>query len=300
MKRVFIAALCFAALLGFLRPAQRVCATPVTYSFFPARPASSSELSTTVGTLEAYQVHSGSVSYATLTINDETTRTKRMFYIALPFHVNGEIMQCSETSNDNVIAQLHVCTRLPQILNHASIVVVYWPVKPAAFFKGGFATDSVTTARAVPSVVTIGRPYDELSRQPIRIGPQYSGVSFSVTPAVLTTRLKHPAVVSLWFNNVTQDSVSLCVGVFSQTIRFLVLDSAGKAVPSHQPPDYEGGEPFHCGLPPNVQWRFQLPINDFTNFPGPGKYTVFAQVLLDIPQHKRWVNSNPITVYVTQ
>lgn len=151
-KRVFMAALCFATLL-LLHPAHRVSATPVTYSFFPARPASSSELSATVGTVDDYHVYGGSVSYATLTINDETTRAKRTFYIALPFHVNGKIVQCAGKPDNNrysAIAQLHVCSKLPHIVDHTRLVVLYWPVNAVAFFKDGFATDSLTLVQPAP------------------------------------------------------------------------------------------------------------------------------------------------------
>lgn len=141
---------------------------------------------------------------------------------------------------------------------------------------------------------------DALDHTKVALGPTNHGVSVSLTPPMLTTRVGDPMEVSLWITNTTNATRLFCVGDFYDYLRFEVVDSQNHPVGSRVPPDKEKPIPIRCMLPTLTQFRYVVPITDFVTLSSPGDYRVTAKLLASVAYRQQaWVSSNTITLRVT-
>lgn len=116
-------------------------------SFFPRRPSPASQISATVGIFERYQLTSSSQTvYGTITIYDDILRREAQFYVAYPFLIDGAPVRCKNVPPLVAAINVHLCETLPGLVpGKTKVVVLDWPVKGAALWKPGLATDSIKT-----------------------------------------------------------------------------------------------------------------------------------------------------------
>lgn len=178
----------------------------------------------------------------------------------------------------------------------------------ASFFNIGPSVAASPSPEPSPTFYTIVPMHpedalndtDPLIHTKVALGPANHGVSVSLTPAMLSTRIGDPMEVSLWITNTTNVTRLFCVGDFYDNLRFEVVDNKNRPVATRIPPDREKPVPIRCTLPTLTQFRYVVPITDFVTLSSPGDYRVTAKLLASVAYRQQaWVSSNTITLRVT-
>lgn len=167
----------------------------------------------------------------------------------------------------------------------------------------GHGTSAIVESTAQPMITIGGQDSDSQSVR-MALGPAVDGLRLSLTPTALSAPLKRPMMVSLWLNSVGDRDRLVCFGSFRYHLKFVVTSLNGHEVAQRQPSFHYGSiNGFnHCDLEIYKQWRYDLPVNEFTQITQPGTYLVKAglDIQTDDPAARNLtLQSNTIELTVT-
>lgn len=108
-------------------------ASPILITYFPQRPANSSQLLMASGVVTAYET-TGQPLAEHLTIRQDRTGISQTFELSKDTRIDGRVLRCKDLPKDHqrlvaAFQNLRICLALPGVKIGTHVQLVYWPTR---------------------------------------------------------------------------------------------------------------------------------------------------------------------------